>query len=359
MKLKYIDALRGIAILGVMAVHTGHSGYNKYPIVFTHLIDQGAKGVQLFFVVSAFTLFLSYKTRAQNEIHTARNFFIRRFFRIAPLYYLGIVYYLLQDGFAPRVWLGNDQPVSWFSVASNFGFAHGINPYWMLDVVPGGWSITVEMTFYLCIPWLISRVKSLNQAVGFTLWSLVGAWVLNSLLLTYPLIDNATLWANYLYLYFPNHLPVFGFGIIAYFFIIKHDTKVSPFYLISLGVLLLSHLVWQCVIPEHVFFAGGFLIVLIALARAEYRLFVNGFTRFLGKISYSAYLIHFAVLHWLTIFHWANLLPHHTPFWAILNYTLRLAIVVGITSVLGWVSLRVVEQPAQKVGRWLIKKYSR
>lgn len=359
MKLKYIDALRGIAILGVMAVHTGHSGYNKYPIAFTQLIDQGAKGVQLFFVVSAFTLFLSYQTRQQNETHTARNFFIRRFFRIAPLYYIGIAYYLLQDGFAPRFWLGNDQPISWLNIASNFGFAHGINPYWMLGVVPGGWSITVEMTFYLCIPWLIARIHSLNQAIGFTLWSLLAALALNQLLIAYPLINNHTLWANYLYLYFPNQLPVFGFGIIAYFFVIKQDRRVSSFYLMSLAILLLSHLVWKKIIPEHIFFGAGFLVLLIALAQAEYRFFINQFTRFLGRISYSAYLIHFAVIHWLTIFHWANPLPHHTPLWAIANYTARLVLVVGITSVLAWVSLRVVEQPAQKLGHKLIGWWKR
>ncbi|WP_299454807.1 acyltransferase [uncultured Microscilla sp.] len=354
MKLKYIDALRGIAILGVMAVHTGHSGYNKYPVAFSNLIDQGAKGVQLFFVVSAFTLFLSYKTREKKETHTARNFFIRRFFRIAPLYYMGIVYYLLQDGFDPRFWLGNDHPISLPNIASNFVFAHGINPYWMLGVVPGGWSITVEMTFYLCIPWLIARIRSLNQAVGFTMWSLLFSLALNSLLLAYPLIDNSTLWANYLYLYFPNQLPVFGFGIIAYFLIIRQDFQISTFYLGSLAMLVLSHLVWHPVIPEHVLFGWGFFLLVIALSRCEYSIFVNQLTRFLGKISYSAYLIHFAVIHWLTIFHWANPLPHNTPLWAMLNYTLRLLLVVGITSVLGWASLRLIEQPAQKLGRWLI-----
>lgn len=47
----------------------------------------GQRGVALFFIVSAFTLFLSYDNRKE-ERHPTRNFFIRRFFRLAPMAFL-------------------------------------------------------------------------------------------------------------------------------------------------------------------------------------------------------------------------------------------------------------------------------
>lgn len=355
MKLKYIDALRGIAILGVIAVHTGQSGYNKYPRFFSQLIEQGAKGVQLFFVISAFTLFLSYKKREKIEHCPVQNFFIRRFFRIAPLYYLGILYYLKQDGWGPRFWLGNQENVTLLGIASNFFFAHGANPHWMLGVVPGGWSITIEMTFYLTIPWLIKQIKSLNLTITFTLISWVLALILNYTFQIYPFTSSPQLWKNYLYLYFPNQLPVFGFGIIAYFLIIVKDYRVSPLNLCLMTTLLLSHLVWKASIPEHLFFALGFLLLVVVLSRQEYFLLVNGFTRFMGRISYSAYLIHFAVIHWLTIFHWADLLPTPTTTLAILNYFIRLVIIITITALLSWLSLRLLEKPTQNIGKYLIK----
>ena len=112
MKLRYIDALRGIAILAVMMVHTSHHGANNYNDLFRSMFNEGARGVQLFYLASAFTLFLSYNYRKEKENHVAGNFFIRRFFRIAPMYYIGIIYYIFQDGLGPRYWLGNAECIT-------------------------------------------------------------------------------------------------------------------------------------------------------------------------------------------------------------------------------------------------------
>src|SRR5688500_15882045 len=111
-KLDYIDALRGLAILAVVMVHASQYGsFDVHPIL-ARIISEGGRGVQLFFLVSAFTLFLSYKNRSPLESHPTRNFFIRRFFRIAPMYYLGIVYYLIQNGTGPNYWLGDANHIS-------------------------------------------------------------------------------------------------------------------------------------------------------------------------------------------------------------------------------------------------------
>ena len=104
MKLKYIDALRGLAILGVLIVHCGGHGDNgAIPQSLLAIISNGARGVQLFFIVSAFTLFLSMTHKYEQEKHPKLNFFIRRFFRIAPMYYIGIVYYLFQYLFSEKI----------------------------------------------------------------------------------------------------------------------------------------------------------------------------------------------------------------------------------------------------------------
>ena len=50
----------------------------------------GQRGVQMFFLVSAFTLTLSHYNRRQERRPTL-NYAIRRFFRIAPMLYLGIL----------------------------------------------------------------------------------------------------------------------------------------------------------------------------------------------------------------------------------------------------------------------------
>ena len=51
-KLSYVDALRGIAIIGVLVVHCAKFGTNEFPTFIQNIIEKGAIGVQLFFVAT-------------------------------------------------------------------------------------------------------------------------------------------------------------------------------------------------------------------------------------------------------------------------------------------------------------------
>jgi peptidoglycan/LPS O-acetylase OafA/YrhL len=84
------------------------------------------------------------------------------------MYYLGICYYLIQDGFGPRYFLENESHITTLNVLSNFTFLHGFNPYWITSLVPGGWSIAVEMTFYIILPFLFARIKRSVQFFNAT-----------------------------------------------------------------------------------------------------------------------------------------------------------------------------------------------
>ncbi|HVA98904.1 MAG TPA: acyltransferase [Bacteroidia bacterium] len=221
MKLKYIDAIRGIAILLVMMVHTSQfPGFTNINPFVTKFTSMGIYGVQMFFLASAFTLFLSYNTRKTNEGNVAISFYIRRFFRIAPMYYIGIFYFYWQSC------IGNVSHNTFGEIISNIFFIHGVNPNWINSLVPGGWSITVEMTFYLIFPYLVQKIKKLNQAINFTIGSYFVAIIFHFLLSKNPLISNELLWNDFLYFNFINQLPVFGLGIILYFIIVKKDIEV-------------------------------------------------------------------------------------------------------------------------------------
>ena len=54
----YLDALKGLAIMAVVAAHC-HPHVPDLPRWFKTIVYQGGMGVQLFFVVSALSLFLS------------------------------------------------------------------------------------------------------------------------------------------------------------------------------------------------------------------------------------------------------------------------------------------------------------
>jgi peptidoglycan/LPS O-acetylase OafA/YrhL len=94
-KLDYIDVLRGIAILMVMLVHTSQA-VNGVSQLVGDIARSGQMGVQLFFVASAYTLCFSRIRRAE-EKQLLFSFWIRRFFRIAPLYYVAAIAYFLAE----------------------------------------------------------------------------------------------------------------------------------------------------------------------------------------------------------------------------------------------------------------------
>ena len=63
----YLDALRGYAILSVIVVHASqYFGTDSSPAA-AQFLSQGARGVQLFFVVSALTLSMSWFARNESS----------------------------------------------------------------------------------------------------------------------------------------------------------------------------------------------------------------------------------------------------------------------------------------------------
>src|ERR1700744_3241432 len=86
-KFAYIDCLRGYAVLMVMVNHVTYA-MPKVPWRVHQLGAFGWHGVQLFFLASAITLLMSssYERDRTGQV-SASDFFVRRFLRIAPMYY--------------------------------------------------------------------------------------------------------------------------------------------------------------------------------------------------------------------------------------------------------------------------------
>ena len=349
--LRYIDALRGFAIAGVILVHTSLYDQDIYHTLFRNFVDSGARGVQLFFLVSAFTLFFSFDRRKHGEKNIHRNFFMRRLFRIIPMYYLGIIYYLWQNGHIANWGVNTAQ-----TVFSNLLFIHGVNPYWITSLVPGGWSLSVEMVFYSFVPFLVARIKSTEQAVRFTIVSVLLADILNYAFYKYPLIVEQDLWRDFLFLYFPSQLPLFGLGIITYFVVIKRDFIVAPFTIMAIALLFIGQLIWGIVIFTHVLFGIGFFVIIFALSKQENLLIVNRFSIYLGKVSYSAYLVHFAVLHWMRHYALMDFISTENALGAIANFGIRFLVVLIVTVGISSVFYRFVEMPFIQLGKNIIRQ---
>lgn len=362
MKLNYIDVLRGLAILGVLMIHCAQYGNNdSLPSIVLTIIGNGAHGVQLFYFASAFTIFLSMNRRFENERYPKINFFIRRFFRIAPLYYVGICYYLFQDGFGKRYWLGDLEGVTLGNILSNLSFTHGFNPYWINSLVPGGWSIAVEMFFYCFVPLLFIKIKNIQQAYIFVLISLFFRLVLELFFHKIELIGNHRLWNEYLFFYFPSQLPIFALGILFYF-IIKDGYRIiisSNLIILTSFILVFQFMGFSIILPTHFLFGISFVVLGIAMSKKQFKVLENPILIYIGKISYSMYLVHFAVLYWLTRFNFVDYFDNSNVYIAILNYGFRLFILIIISVFISSLTYKFIEVPMQNIGKKIIYRINR
>ncbi|TSD67604.1 acyltransferase [Inquilinus sp. KBS0705] len=360
-KLDYITVLRAIAILGVLIVHVSLQSINIekiHPYIIA-IINNGARGVQLFYLLSAFTLFLSFSNRV-NEKKTVRNYFIRRFFRIAPLYYIAIVYYLWQDGFGPRYWLGNDPSISLGNIISNFTFTHGFSPYWIASLVPGGWSVAIEVAFYCLVPFLYYRIKNIQQAYNFLLVTLAIRFILLLIFQHIILIPENRLWNEYLFLYFPNQLPIFALGIILYFLIYSETYEINLKSLLLGAIFLLVgfSLEQQLLIYNLFLFGLSFILLVIALQKYHPKILFNQAFLYIGKVSYTLYLTHWAAIYFLNKFRLINFFEKVNEPFAIINLIINYLIVLSISLFFSCILNYFIEEPLQKFGKKIINHTS-
>lgn len=164
-RLDWLDALRGWAVLGVLMVHSGQAAHLTSKGVTQQFSAAGQYGVQLFFLISSITISITYKSHIDKFGKSFRaqvSWLLKRFFRIAPLYYFAAIFYASEQwsiyflshhkyGAVPSV----------LNIVANILFIHTWVPSANNSVVPGGWSIGVEMCFYVLVPliWLINPIK--------------------------------------------------------------------------------------------------------------------------------------------------------------------------------------------------------
>lgn len=290
-----LDFLRGLAIVGVMAIHVSQSFPSNI-----HAVDYafmcGWTGVNVFYFVSAMTMCLMWTQRT--EANPTRKFYIRRFLRIAPLFWLAIPLYLVINGTGPSYDAPNG--IGPLQVILTATFLHGFWPDSINSVVPGDWSIAAEMMFYLVFPFVITAFGSrrhLYLALALLLHlvnvCLFKPWAFALFSAYYGPGHEAFVW-NALHISFLNQLPVFLVGC-ALFFALRDGFAKSDAAILA-GFIALSFVADRAT-GSHEF---NYLVINLVLGALVFWC-IRLATRLqpleaLGRNSYSMYLSHFAVI---------------------------------------------------------------
>lgn len=358
----YIDALRGLAIIGVLCIHTGFfAAPASAPLRW--LADNGARGVQLFYVISACTLLMSIRKRAEREERPWLAYTIRRLARIMPMFYVAMLAYLLIAGLGPSYWA--PRGVTPGAIISTALFANGWHPEWINAIVQGGWSIAIETNFYILLPFLALVITNLERAIIAFLISLpISALLAAQAWRLHPPQMAPYLAGHFTYLWLPAQLPVFLAGMMLYYLLPSMTQWASGPARKSRAVMLLlgSLLAAACLthdkvrgLPDFVAFALSFILLAGALAAWPTRLLVNPFFRRIGQVSYSIYLLHYLFLQHIPSV--AGLLSqYHLRISPDVNYLLTLLMLLALSVGVGSLAYRFIEEPGMELGRRIIRR---
>jgi len=352
-KFAFVDEMRGIAILMVILVHTSQKVPNLSPLIAT-LAQYGQMGVQLFFVASAYTLCISIDRHSEESVGVL-SFYLRRLFRIAPLYYCAVLLYFLVHILRQFFAFGKIitvTPYSFENVIANLTFMHGFVPSANNNIVPGGWSIGTEMAFYLIFPLLFVFSKSIaKKRFAYLIALFLLCFVLNlGIQLGINEVTHRSMHINgFRYFNIVNQLPVFVLGIIAYF---THKEYIHPM-LYSRSISILGFLLFLGVTLWLLNFQGNWQAAIIPTSSAISFIFLLNWLKTLsvnsrtickiGVVSYSMYVFHF-IFAWLLVPTILSKLPH------IGNSDIELIIAFVLTCILTFLVAIITQQVIETKG---------
>jgi len=335
-RMKWVDAARGIAILGVVAVHVGQRVANLSPWVLS-LTGAGRYGVQVFFIASGLTIFASVRRRqSRREPALWPAFFIRRFARIAPVAYAGMLANILVN--APEITVGG--------VALTVLFVDGWSYRWSNVLIQGGWILSVVALFYVMVPVLVRVVRSAGAAAVLVVSATAAGVVLR---FVGQMLHPA--WgASFFYTWPPAQMAVVASGVLLYF-LTAPDEPPAPAW-VRWGATGAGIVGAALVVTGNVPGAGGaqyvysavFVCGMLALAARPARVVVNRVTVWLGTVSYSVFIWHFFALD-AVLAMFGRTPSGEADLAAVYAGTLALSMVAG------WLSYVTLERVAENVGR--------
>jgi len=292
----FIDSLRGVAVALVLILHIAEvyaafaSGLQKsglWILNVSHLFDFGRMGVTIFFIISGFVIPSGLTGPIASGIV---KFSISRFFRLFPLFWLSILISLIT-----QQWLAGKTP----SLSDILINATMIPDFFSVDLINGAyWTLTIELVFYaICLALFAAKLLDKPIVIACTSLILTSTFldreyfhyfpIFQGKIGEYPLLLGFMFWGALARLRFAN-VPM-------------HKLTKSIYWVICIWWLFVYpmagfhesyarfHIEVDMVPRLYGSYFGAFAIFFFSINffRVE-----NYFLSYLGRISYSVYLLH-------------------------------------------------------------------
>ena len=295
---KEIDGLRALAIILVIINHFNND-----------LIPSGYLGVDIFFVISGFVITSSlYQRKSKNFKEFIIEFYLRRFKRLVPALLIFVLFVsIIICLFNPFPSVALKTGLSSLFGISNIYLLKQSTDYFsqstQLNVFTHTWSLGVEEQFYLLFPFLVwfSGYGRQTKYGSRNLFLSVGALTLSSFIGFIYLYQRNQSAAYFL---MPTRFWEMAAGCLLFLAFQKRASinkifkeKLPPLFIL----ILIISLMW---IPNSlgllstitVVFLTCLLIISIKKQTFTYKIFTYPLVIYIGKLSYSLYLWHWAIL---------------------------------------------------------------
>ena len=300
-KLIGVDGVRALAMLMVFCYHiwefSGSPLWNVGSLSPGNVVGRFSLGVDLFIVLSGFCLYWPVANTCKP--FDVLQYFQRRFWRIAPAYYMSILVMLLMPNALVIFMKLLHKPATWQEVPglvqifTHLTFTHALHPDTWGGIQGSYWSLGLEAQLYVAFPLVLIAVKKLGVPVtALCMWLITVAW--------------SYLWPNV----FPNggfaaSLSIFGrWGHFAAGMLVAHICRggnrknhwVLGLFGLTLVVLgQLSIIREISLIPAtDLCSLSGFALILMSAVQpvGVTTIFSSKPLVYLGTISYSIFLLH-------------------------------------------------------------------
>jgi len=269
-----LDVLRGLAALGVLSYH--------YTTRYTELFSPaspplfkfplGMYGVQLFFMISGFVIFMTL-----GKTKRPLDFIVSRFSRLYPCYWVAIILTFT----VIRILHLPGREASLTDAGINFSM---LQDWWSVRSVDGVyWTLPIELSFYILM-FVFFLTKNLKY---IEIWGL--AWLI------FMVWSSRLLWI--VHWHAPGWLKIselLNYGHLFFAGILFYNLKTQGNAWYRHAGLVLCLVVQYMIRVDNIgpMVVGVFFLIFYLFVLGKLSWIVNKPMIYLGTISYSGYLIH-------------------------------------------------------------------